>query len=193
MENLYKRIRGLKLPKWPSKLPKKSEIESAMFSFSKKEWIAFFVLLAILLISTLIMLFEVNKSFMVSVPMKGGSISEGIMGTPRFVNPVLAFSDADRDLTTLIYSGLMRKDPDGNLIPDLAERYEASKDGLKYTFTLKDKLSFHDGKALSSDDVIFTINEVKDPIIKSPRRAAWDGITIEKISDKVVRFTLKQP
>lgn len=46
---------------------------------------------------------------MVEVPLDGGSITEGIIGTPRFINPVLASSDIDRDLVSLIYSGLMRK------------------------------------------------------------------------------------
>lgn len=130
---------------------------------------------------------------MVGVPTQGGSISEGIIGAPRFVNPVLASSDADQDLVSLIYSGLMRKSPDGILIPDLVEKYEVSKDGLTYTFTLKNKIYFHDGKPVTADDVVFTINEVKDPIIKSPHKGNWDGVSVEKIDEKTVKFTLKQP
>ncbi|MBU0612053.1 hypothetical protein KKA39_00630 [Patescibacteria group bacterium] len=130
---------------------------------------------------------------MTDVPMQGGSISEGIIGTPRFVNPVLALSDSDRDMVSLIYSGLMRKNPDGSLIVDLAEKYEVSKDNLTFTFTLKDKVYFHDGKRVTADDIIFTINEVKDPIIKSPYRGNWEGVSVEKIDEKTVKFILKQP
>ncbi|MFZ2072718.1 MAG: ABC transporter substrate-binding protein [Minisyncoccia bacterium] len=130
---------------------------------------------------------------MTGVPMQGGSLSEGIIGTPRFVNPVLALSDAERDLVSLVYSGLMRKSPDGTLIPDLAEKYEVSKDGLTYTFTLKDKIYFHDGKPVTADDIIFTINEVKDPIIKSPHKGNWEGVNVEKIDEKTIAFNLKQP
>jgi peptide/nickel transport system substrate-binding protein len=130
---------------------------------------------------------------MVSAPMPGGSISEGIIGTPRFVNPILALSDADRDLVSIIYSGLMRKSVDGELIPDLAEKYEMSKDGLSYTFTLKNKIYFHNGKPVTADDVVFTINEVKDPVIKSSLRGNWDGVNVEKIDEKTIKFTLKQP
>lgn len=175
------------------KLPKKNEIEMAILSFSKKEWLVFFIFALGLLISTVIILGNINKYFMVSVPVRGGSIAEGIVGTPRFINPVLAISDADRDLVSLIYSGLMRKTPDGTLFPDLAEKVEVSKNGLSYTFTLKDKLSFQDGKPLTVDDIIFTINAVKDPIIRSPRKGDWDGITVIKIDNKTVKFTLKQP
>lgn len=175
------------------KLPKKSELRFAFSSFSKKEKIIFFGLALILLISTIAILEDINKSFMVSVPMRGGSLSEGIIGTPRFVNPVLALSDADKDLVSLVYSGLMRKTPDGTLIPDLAEKYEMSKDGLTYTFTLKNKIYFHNNKPITADDVVFTVNEAKDPIIKSPLKGNWDGVSVQKIDDKTVQFTLKQP
>ncbi len=186
MEKFYSRLRNFKLPK-------KDEIDLILASFSKKERLVFFILVIILLVSTLSMLQILNKSMMVSVPLRGGSISEGIIGTPRFVNPVLASSSVDMDIASLIYSGLMRKNVDGNFIPDLAEKYEMSKDGLVYTFTLKDEIYFHDGTPVTADDVIFTIGQTKDPIIKSPHRIDWEGITVTKIDDKTIEFTLKQP
>src|SRR3989338_1050273 len=190
MENLWDRIRQLKIT---GKLPNKREIDEALSSFSKKEWLAFYALALVLFVSTTAILQNINKSFMVEVPFSGGEIFEGIVGTPRFINPVLAFSDADRDLAILVYSGLMRKSPNGTLIPDLALKYEVSKDGLTYTFTLKDKIFFQDGEPVSVKDVFFTINKIKDPIIKSPRRGNWDGVSIEIIDNKNIKFTLKQP
>ena len=186
MENLYSYIRN-------SKLPSKGEMGTAISSFSKKEQVVFVGLCLILIITTIVILQNINQMFMTEVPMAGGSISEGIVGTPRFINPVLASSDADRDLTSLIYSGLMRKSPDGSIIPDLAESYSISKDGLSYTFVLKNKIYFHNGQPVTADDVIFTIKEVKDPIIKSPYKGNWDGVTVEKKDDKTLLFTLKQP
>lgn len=175
------------------KLPTINEINKVISSFSKKEWFVFLGFVAVLLISTLVILEDINKSFMVTVPARGGNISLGIVGTPRFINPILAFSDTDQDLVSLIYSGLMRKNSDGNLIPDLAEKYEMSKNGLIYTFTLKKNLSFQNGQSLTADDVLFTINKVKDGVIKSPRKASWDGVTAEKVDEGTVKFTLKQP
>ena len=129
---------------------------------------------------------------MVKVPFRGGSISEGIIGAPRFINPVLANSPADLDMAALVYSGLMRKNGDGTLSPDLAEKYEMSKDGLTYTFTLKTGIVFHDGLPITADDVIFTINKAKDSILKSPRKIDWDGVTVKKIDDRTIEFNLKQ-
>jgi len=96
-------------------------------------------------------------------------------------------------MVSLIYSGLMRKNGEGVLIPDLAKKYDVSKDGLTYTFTLKDKIYFQDGTPINADDVIFTVNEAKDSIIKSPRKVDWDGVTATKIDDATIQFTLKQP
>ena len=190
MENFYSRIRQLKIT---GKLPGKEEINLVFTAFSKKERIFFIVLVITLLISTLLILESINKSLMVRIPLHGGSVSEGIIGTPRFINPVLANSAADQDMVVLIYSGLMRKNTDGTLTPDLAKKYEMSKDGLTYTFTLKDKIYFHNGKSVTADDVVFTVNEAKDPIIKSPHKVDWDGVTAIKINDKTIQFTLKQP
>ncbi len=175
------------------KLPKRAEIESAFSSFSKREWAFFAGLALLLLISTLGILQIINKSFMVSVPAQGGSVSEGLIGIPRFINPVLASSPADQDLVALVYSGLMRKAPDGTLSPDLAESVEKSEDGLFYTFTLKDDTYFHNGKPVTVEDIIFTITAVQDPVIKSPRRGDWDGVTIDKVDEKTIKFSLKQP
>ncbi|HEV7702451.1 MAG TPA: ABC transporter substrate-binding protein [Candidatus Paceibacterota bacterium] len=190
MENFYNRIPKLKAG---SKLPKMAQINSALLTFSKKERIVFSVLVATLLLSTLLILNSINNYFMVGVPMYGGSISEGIVGAPRFANPILATSSADQDMVSLVYSGLMRKDSSGNLIPDLAEKYEVSADGLTYTFTLKDNIYFHDGKPVTIDDIVFTINTVKDSVIKSPHKANWDGVTVSKLDEKTIEFKLRQP
>jgi peptide/nickel transport system substrate-binding protein len=176
-----------------AKLPTKEQINSALNAFSKKEWVFFIGLIIIFFISVISILESINKSLMVSIPYHGGSISEGIIGTPRFINPILANSPADLDMVSLIYSGLLRKNPDGTLVPDLAEKYEMSKDGLTYTFTLKNKIYFQDGNPVTADDVVFTINEAKDSVIKSPRKVDWDGVTAVKIDAKTIEFTLKQP
>ncbi|MEI6280826.1 MAG: ABC transporter substrate-binding protein [bacterium] len=184
--NLYSRIRNFKLPK-------KDEINLVLNTFSKKEWLIFIVLVIMFIVSTISLLETFNRSLMTSVPLRGGTINEGIIGTPRFINPLLANSPADLDMTVLIYSGLMRKNGDGTLTPDLAEKYEVSKDGLNYIFTLKNNISFHDGKPVSVDDIIFTINKAKDSVIKSPRKIDWDGVIATKIDERTIKFTLKQP
>ena len=174
-------------------IPKKQVLRGALASFSSKQLALFVGVLIVALISVLIILNKINESFMVSVPASGGTITEGIVGMPTLVNPVLALSDADKDLTSLVYSGLMRRMSDGSLIPDLAQSYTASADGMTYTFIIKQNAKFHDGKKVTADDVIFTIEKIKDPLVKSPRKTGWDSVSVDKKDADTVVFTLKQP
>lgn len=174
-------------------IPGESTFSKTFKSFSLSERIVFYSLLTVLGILTLGFLFYINNQFLVQIPAKGGSLTEGAVGSPRFINPVLDISDADRDLTALIYSGLMRPGPDGELIPDLAESYSISEDTLTYTFTIRQDAVFSDGSPVTSDDVEFTIFKAQDPALKSPRRANWEGVAINKDGEKEISFTLKQP
>lgn len=174
-------------------IPKEQTLKTAMGRFSPTEKVLFTILAALFIISAIILLWRVNERFLVEVPATGGSLSEGVIGAPRFINPVIAIGDAERDLTELVYSGLLKAEPGGILSPDLAKNYTISDDGLIYTFTLKENLVFHDGTPLTADDVKFTIDEIQDPSLHSPKRANWDGVTVEVLNPLQVRFTLKKP
>ena len=155
---------------------------------------ALFVVLFIFFVGSLgVLVWRLNQNFIVTVQTEGGSLTEGVIGPARFVNPLLAVSDADRDLTSLVYSGLVRVGPKGNFIPDLAKSYEVSEDKLTYTFHLKDNLRFHDGAPLTADDVRFTIEKAMDPAVKSAKRANWNGVSIEQPGPKTIQLTLKKP
>jgi peptide/nickel transport system substrate-binding protein len=162
-------------------------------TFSLKEKVIFFTLAVIFIASSILLFWKINSFYLVEIPASGGTLTEGIIGTPRFINPILAMSDPDRDMTALIYSGLMRPDNKGGLIPDLAEKFEISRDGLSYAFTLKQNLVWQNGNPITSDDIIFTIQQAKDPNIKSPKRASWEGVEMEKIDDLTMVFELKKP
>src|SRR3989344_2389065 len=148
------------------------------------------VLALLLSISAVVAVRSLIASLLVEVPAPGGSLHEGVLGAPRFVNPLLALSDADRDVVALTYAGLMGISGDGSLVPVLAERYDISEDGKTYTFTLRDNARFHDRTVVTADDVVFTVEKAQDPGLKSPKRADWDGVTAEALDSKTVRFIL---
>ena len=175
------------------RIPHSERIMRVINSFSLTEKVIFYTFVGIFIASGISLLYQVNKSFMVEVPDYGGTLVEGVVGSPRFINPLLATSDTDKDLTSLIYSGLMKVGTDGNLIADLAESYTISDDGLTYDFILKDNVYFHDGTKVTADDIVFTIERAQSPTLLSPRKVNWDGVKVEKINEKEVAFTLKQP
>ena len=135
-----------------------------------ERWI-FYILATIFILSTFALIAQVRTQTTVLVPSIGGKITEGVIGAPRFVNPILAISQTDKDLTKLIYAGLMTRNSKGEIVPELAKSYSVSDDSKKYTFILHKNLTFHDGTPLTADDVVFTVNKILQPGIKSPERA----------------------
>ena len=128
------------------------------------------------------------------IPSSGGSFTEGVVGRPRFINPIYAnLSDVDRDLTQLVFAGLMNYNNNGDIIPELIEKYRILEEGKVFEITLKENLLWEDGEKLTIDDVIFTIQTIQNPEFKSPLRAAWAGVAIEKNSERTLLFRLREP
>lgn len=120
----------------------------------------------------------------------GGEYTEGSVGQPAHINPILAPSnDVDADLSQIIYNGLLKYDDRGTLVPDLAESYEINDEKTTYTFHLKKNVTWHDGLPFKADDVFFTFNLISDPAYKSPLRSNWQGVSANLIDDYTITFT----
>jgi peptide/nickel transport system substrate-binding protein len=173
-------------------LPFSSAIQRVFSSFKIQTKIVFAILAAVFILNGLTLLYNVSHAFTVAIPAPGGTLREGVIGLPQFINPLLAVSGPSQDLTELVYSGLIKKTPEGTYVPDLAT-YTVSPDYKIYTFVINDDAVFHDGKPVTANDVEFTLTKAVDPAIKSPKRVNWEGIEVTKINDKTIQFTLKQP
>ncbi|MBD3208464.1 MAG: hypothetical protein GF370_03350, partial [Candidatus Nealsonbacteria bacterium] len=175
-----------------SKWPSKKQWGQFLRVLSKKEKVLFFTFLFLFLGSSFVLARELYLNNTEVVPAQGGTHIEGVVGSPRFINPLYApSSDVDRDLAELIFSGLLKYDSEGRIQPDLAEKYEILEDGKVYEFHLKDNLRWHDSQPLTADDVIFTVNSIQNADVKSPLRPQWLGVEVERVSDSVVRFRLQ--
>lgn len=162
-------------------------------SLSPERVILLWVMIILSLGSFFFALVVFNSQFLKIVPTYGGELHEGIVGTPRFINPVLATSEQDKDLTALVYAGITKKDSLGQTVLDMGDTIVESDDNLRYTVTLKSSARFHDGKKVTSDDVIYTIGLLQNPVIKSPYRVKWEGISVQRDSDTQLTFILKRP
>ena len=130
----------------------------------------------------------------VLIPASGGNFKEGVIGQPRFINPIyLSANEADKDIVELLYSGLMKYNENAEITFDLASNYEIKENGKIWEVALKDNISWHDKKPITIDDVVFTIKIIQNPEYRSPLMAKWLGVEIEKISDKKIQFKLKTP
>lgn len=151
---------------------------------STKERYIIFSFLVIILGSLLSIPVTAYRHYTQETPNYGGSFVEGIVGEPRHINPLLSqANDADRDLVSLIYSGLLKYNEEGKLVPDLAKSYDISSDGLKYTVYIKPDIKWHDGVALTADDVLFTIETAQSSDYGSLQKANWAGVAVEKVDD----------
>lgn len=163
-------------------------------ALSSREKITVNILILVVSASLIASVLGFYYHFTKEIPIAGGEYTEGVVGQPLYVNPVLAgANDTDADLTALIYSGLFKYDSEGKLVPDLAESYELSDDKLTYTVTLKKGVKWHDGEAFSADDVLFTMQAIQDPAFKSPLRQSWQGVGVEVDGENTVKFLLQAP
>src|SRR3989344_1019977 len=186
----YKELRALLLRRF--RIPKEHSIRKILRSFTIAEKTVFYFFVSIFILSGITLVWKVNNAYLVEVPTQGGTLTEGVVGNPRFINPVLAISEADKNLVALIYSGLIRITPTGEIENDLASEISISEDRRTYTVHIDENARFHDNAPVTAEDVIFTIQKIVDPLIKSPKRGNWNGVVVEKIDELTVSFTIKQ-
>ncbi len=161
-------------------------------------WQAAIALLGIVLLVALLR-YAAYSFTSVTVPEKGGSFVEGVAGNPRYLNPLLSqYNQIDEEICALLFSGLTRLDEQGNVVPDLAETFTVSSDGLVYDFRLRSGLTWHDGAPVRAADVLHTVGVMQSPdfpgvpwlgtlwrAAKASAPEGQDGLAI--------RFELEQP
>lgn len=138
-------------------------------------------------------LIALDRSILVTEAAYGGGLTEGDVGAPRFINPLLAISDTDQDLTALTYAGLMGQGPNNTLVPVLAQSYIVSPDGKTYQFTLRPNAKFSDGTPVTAQDVVFTVQKAQDTALKSPQFGNWANVQITALDSRTVQFSLPAP
>ena len=150
---------------------------------SHRERIGAGVAVAIALISgtVLILLFVAHNTKV--VPASGGTYTEGVIGQPTFINPVLAESDVDKALVRLVFSNAA----------DVATKIEPDKENRQWHLRIKEGLLWQDGQKVTSDDVIFTIQKIQDHNARSPLFSSWQGVTMQRLSELEVALTLTTP
>lgn len=159
-------------------------------SFTKKEKLIAVPLLAVFLASGYLSLLSDTPGVTIG---SAKAYSEGVVGEIQRLNPVFTeFSEADTDVCSLIFSGLVKYNSDTEEFEEDLATHTLDEDQLTYTFTLKNDLYWQDGEELNAEDVYFTFAEViqspdfANPILKSN----FEGVEIEMVDSRTVTFTL---
>lgn len=167
---------------------------------SRAERIALGVLSLFLVLSLGMLLRQFYVDNTVQVPVAGGTYIEGSVGELLPLNPWFTVTnDVNRDIVSLVFSGLLRYDPaSGKIVEDVATM-TVSPDNRIYTLTLKPDLFWHDTTKehphpVTAEDVLYTFKTVQDPEFPNAiLRQNFRGVEIEKIDARTVRFRLEKP
>jgi peptide/nickel transport system substrate-binding protein len=160
-----------------------SFLKKIFFALTQQERIVFLAASGIAVVSFCVVSGISISRATTTVPTAGGEFTDGIVGQPEYVNPVMASSETDLDIVKMIYSN----------VPDIADSITPSPDGKTWTVRIKPNLHWQDGEQLTSDDVIFTVQSVQNPDAESPLAANWQGIAANRASELEVQFTLPAP
>ncbi len=133
----------------------------------------------------------------VLVPAPGGKLVEGVVGEPRdFTNPLLChLSSVDQDICRLVFAGLTQFEADGSVVPSLASSWQIAGDLTTYTFTLRSDARWSDGQPVVADDVLFTAQMLRDPILSSRTSLSrfWQEVEVTKVDTRTVQMQIAQP
>ncbi|MBI2565498.1 MAG: ABC transporter substrate-binding protein [Candidatus Schekmanbacteria bacterium] len=118
----------------------------------------------------------------------------GLVNFPGRLDPRFATDAVAQHIDQVVYAGLLRRNRELGLDPDLATAWSVSEDGLTYNFTLRSGVVFHDGRPLTAADVAYTYESLRDPAVASPKAGALEALaSVTSLDDHRVAFTLKQP
>ena len=124
----------------------------------------------------------------------GDIIVRGDIGDASNLIPILASDSASHSIAGLIYNGLVKYDKNMNIVGDLAESWDISKNGLVITFHLRKGVKWHDGRPFTAKDVLYTYQVTVDP--KTPTAYAGDFLKVKKaevLDDYTFRVTYDKP
>ncbi|NLA58296.1 MAG: ABC transporter substrate-binding protein [Firmicutes bacterium] len=112
---------------------------------------------------------------------------------PDTFDPHKAVAAATEEIEFNIYQGLVSFDQEGRIIPCLAESWEVSEDGTIYTFHIRDGVRFHNGRKLTTADVVFSLERVKDDATGFPLSWPKRMVEIAAVDENTVRIKLDEP
>ena len=138
--------------------------------------VVFFILSLLLFSSSVYYAYTFNQLLLIEVPAEYGEINEGVVGVPISFNPLTAINTVEKDISYLLYSGLLKRNTNNEYVKDLASDFV--KSGNNYAFKLRDDIYFHDGVRITAIDFVGMIKRVKDDGIESSTKDIWANVDV---------------
>lgn len=156
----------------------------------KRHALGWLAVVGLLILVSAFQLIGYQRSYSVNVPVSGGTFAEGVVGPLETMNPIFARTPAEQSASRLLFSGLLSYDTTTHLRGELAKSWQVENEGRRYIVELKDGASWHDGKPVTADDIVYTVSMIKNPLVRSPLYSSWSQIKVTKVSGTTVAFDL---
>ena len=137
--------------------------------------------------------FLVSAACAVSTRPAGDLIVVALANAPTNLDPGVGLDEASQKLHQLLYHSLLKVDGSLRVVPDLAVRFETT-DSQTFVAEIPPGVRFHDGREMTSADVVFTFRRFLDPAFTSARKGAYTALkSVEALTKYAVAFELKAP
>lgn len=177
----------------PRKIPHGKQLRHLNKFLNPKEYLIIKICLLLIIINGAYLGFTFFQKHLQYTPVSGGEYIEGIVGYPKTINPLYSVNrDVDSDLNSLVYSSLFKYDQNGLLVNDLVESFVINED-KEYIIKIKPGAKWQNGGVVSADDIIFTIDAIKNTDYRSPLRSSLSSVEALKIDDLTIKLTLGAP
>ena len=110
----------------------------------------------------------------------GGEFSEATLGKINSMNPLYAVTNSEKVLAKLLFANLVSPDNSGHEKAELAKTITMDKTGKIWTVALRDGLKWSDGEAITADDVVYTVNLIRDSSAKTTIAINFANVKVEK-------------
>jgi ABC-type transport system substrate-binding protein len=138
----------------------------------KRNVLILLTLIAITVASTVSASVKNASAWQINIPLDQALVLEGGESTnPRQYDPHTTYGSGDKR----IYSGLVSFDPQLNLTPDLAESWDVSNNGTTYIFHLRENATFHNGRAVTAQDFVYSLERAASPELASDTALTYLG------------------
>ena len=148
---------------------------------ARRRVVLWLVLIAVILLGIIAQIF-IRRDATTATGGTGGTYIEGALGPIETLNPLFATSSAELSASQLMFSSLYHYDAKGSLHTDVATSLAYNEASKTYTAQLRDDVRWHDGHKLTAKDVVFTINLIKNPAVRSPLRVNWVDVQAKAVN-----------
>ncbi|MCQ2570690.1 MAG: ABC transporter substrate-binding protein [Candidatus Saccharibacteria bacterium] len=151
------------------------------------EWV---LLIVVVFLFAIVQSMWYGDSYHVDAYVKGGNYTEAVLGEVSSMNPLYATTNAEKTLGRLLFANLVSPDGSSHSKGELAKSAKMDNTGRVWTVTLRDNIFWSDGEPILADDVIFTVDLIRDRSAKTTISADFSHVSTKKINEKTIEFTL---